>query len=238
MLPTGFQSLLGTSTYSGDIGDFEIIHVDTINVDKTAKIYDITVSNKLSYPTGAQNGYVLTSNNTGDASWQPIVTPDLLGDVTGPITNNVVGRVGGKTAQEVADTVDEVKTATPNATPNKLVKRDANGNVSVNNLNASTDITSLNRVVTNKVETGEIAATGLIATPNLIQCGNATQNAGIWENIPGSICGTFFWGSQIKTTQSTFFTSSTNRFFYPLVENGTTGDWAGKLLVCDNNIDF
>jgi len=239
MLPTGFQSLLGTSTYSGDLADFEIITADDLSVSRSTKLYDLTVSHKFTYPVGANNGYVLTSNNLGVASWQPIGSTDLLGDVTGPIINNVVGHVGGKTATEIATTVDDVIGATANPTPNTLVKRDIDGAISVSNLHATSDIFADNRAVSNKVETGEVDATGLIATPYLIKCGDPVQNAPIWQDIPGSCNATFFWGSQIKTTQSTTVVSSTNYFNYPLLtENGTVGDWAGKLLVCDNNVDF
>lgn len=62
----------------------------------------------------------------------------LSGDVSGTQSATVVSSVGGQSAANVGIAVQSINTATSESTPNTLVKRDANGDLSGNVINANT----------------------------------------------------------------------------------------------------
>jgi uncharacterized small protein (DUF1192 family) len=66
---------------------------------------------------------------------------NLSGDVSGTQNATVVNSVGGQTSTNIANSVQATTNATPNNTANTLVKRDANGKITVGSI-AFTDGTS------------------------------------------------------------------------------------------------
>jgi hypothetical protein len=60
----------------------------------------------------------------------------LVGDVTGTLGATVVSTVGTKSASSIAQSVDDTQAATATNTSSTIVKRDASGNFSANEVNA------------------------------------------------------------------------------------------------------
>ncbi|AZZ37911.1 hypothetical protein CIK05_14245 [Bdellovibrio sp. qaytius] len=65
----------------------------------------------------------------------------LGGDVSGTLNATVVQTVGGRTAANIATTVDAVASATANNSSGTIVRRDASGNFTANNITTVQDMT-------------------------------------------------------------------------------------------------
>ena len=74
---------------------------------------------------------------SGSAVNAQIQDSQLSGDVSGTIASNSVQSVGGKTAAQVSTSVDETLSASSSAAADTLVKRNASGNFSANEIFAS-----------------------------------------------------------------------------------------------------
>ena len=109
-----------TSSYQALTGLSEITTDDLI-IDGTL------TTPKFTMPTGAANGYVLTSDAIGSASWQALIQT-LLGDVIGPFQSNTVQTVGGSTAANIHSAELLANASTNVNTFGTIVKRDASGN--------------------------------------------------------------------------------------------------------------
>ena len=66
---------------------------------------------------------------------------NLGGDVTGTLSATVVSTVGGKTAAQISQSVSDTLAATDLNSSGTIVKRDANGNFTANNINTVQDMT-------------------------------------------------------------------------------------------------
>ena len=77
----------------------------------TLKVEDLTVTNQLTLPRGARNGYILTSDSRGRASWKPDPNVLLAGDAVGPLLNNRIDTLAGGTVL-VENLVEKEKEAT------------------------------------------------------------------------------------------------------------------------------
>ncbi|MDR3562975.1 MAG: hypothetical protein P4N59_16290, partial [Negativicutes bacterium] len=126
-------------------------------------------TDKLTFPTGAHQGWVLTSDDIGSASWQELVKT-LLGDVTGPFQTNVVTKVGGSTAANIHQAELLANAATDLNTADALVKR-KNGNFSAGTITANL--------------VGNVSGSSASFTGSLLGDITGTQGATVVSNING-----------------------------------------------------
>ena len=91
-----YQTLLGESSVTADYISVNKLSADTITTQEFS-VTGTAVINELQIPNGGQDGYVLTSNPFGVASWQPDPNVSLLGDATGLLTANRVDTLAGGT---------------------------------------------------------------------------------------------------------------------------------------------
>jgi hypothetical protein len=110
-MSVSYQALLGETSI-----DASYVNVDTLNANeidtKDLKVTGTTILNDLIFPNGAQDGYRLTSDIVGNASWQPPTTVvPLNGDVIGQSDNNLIEHIYGHNVNEIVF-LDEPQTLT------------------------------------------------------------------------------------------------------------------------------
>jgi hypothetical protein len=177
-----YQSLLGISTINADTIYANVVNAGAVNVDTDvnitgnltsgglASLTTVNIGTALSFPVGATNGYVLTTDALGNASWKSS-NATLAGDVIGLSNANTVAYVGTSTASAINQATILTNTATNSNTPYTIMKRDGNGGVAVNDLTAFGTITgTLNGTSTTCITiptlSGEITNAGNVVTLN------------------------------------------------------------------------
>jgi len=110
---------------------------------------------------GNLTGNATTATSALTANSAASFTNPLLGDVTGSQTATIVSFVGGIAASLVATGTTMTLAATPNDSMNTIVKRDALGNTTLNQLTLVTDPVNPTDA-TNKQYVDQIATTGVV----------------------------------------------------------------------------
>jgi trimeric autotransporter adhesin len=116
----------------------------------------------------------------------------LSGDVTGNILATSVASVGGKSSAQVASAVDDVAAATSANTASAIVKRDASGNVTVNNVSSS-NVSTNNVFLFDGANSVRLKAPAGLAASYIL---NLPADAGASGNVlqtDGS--GNLYWGT-------------------------------------------
>jgi hypothetical protein len=96
-----YQSMLGLSSINASGLEIDNIEADSIT------------TNQFRMPTGAEKGYILTSDDVGEGKWMPDPNVNLLGDAVGPLlTNRIDTLAGGDILVEDIVLLDELQTIT------------------------------------------------------------------------------------------------------------------------------
>ena len=128
-------------------------YADATNISKGI----VQVGSNITVTTGVIS---VTSANIVAAMGQ------LGGDVSGTLNNTVVMTVGGKTSTEIADSVSLTQNATANNSSGTIVRRDAAGNFTANNITTVQDMTVQRNLRVQNGLSNYIGITAPIASPN------------------------------------------------------------------------
>ena len=120
------------SSVAGRTGAVVLSNTDISGLGSAAVLNAGTAANNLvQLDSGAKIPVSLLPNSVLTSS------SSLSGDVTGNISATSVASVGGKSSSQISSAVDDVSAATASNTASTIVKRDASGNVTVNNVSSS-----------------------------------------------------------------------------------------------------
>lgn len=149
-VPTGSGSGGGTAITSVSTNGSVLYRTGTLNAP-VINIYDVTTSrdgylkssdyNEFKAKLAASGTQIIKALGYDPVSAAGVTSQienyNFAGDVVGKIGSTVVNTVGGKPASQVAASVNDILAATASSTVSTLVKRNASGNITVNNLYAS-----------------------------------------------------------------------------------------------------
>jgi hypothetical protein len=91
-----YQALLGETNIDADYISVETLSANKITTQDIG-VTGVALVNELQIPSGAHEGWILTTDGFGIASWQPDPNVNLLGDATGLLTSNRVDTLAGGT---------------------------------------------------------------------------------------------------------------------------------------------
>lgn len=186
-----YQSLLGLSS----------ITADSINLESlVCKAFQLLNN-------GAALNYVLTSDSSGNATWQQS-SVTLSGDVSGPSLTNVVGSVGGSTSALVHSAELLANAATNLNTVNAIVRRDGSGNFSAGTITANL--------------TGNCSGSSSTFTSSLVGDVTGTRGATVVSLINGAAANQTVTLTGSQTLTNKILTGISNTIDANVLRNGST----------------
>ncbi len=164
-------SLAFSGVSSGAYGSNTLI--PNFVVDEWGRITSATMSTYAD-ATNVTKGIVqIGSNITVTAGTISVTSANVVaamgslgGDVSGTLDNTVVQTVGGKTAAQISQSVSDTIAATHLNSSGTIVKRDANGNFTANNITTVQDMTVQRNLRVQNGMANYIGITTPIATPS------------------------------------------------------------------------
>ena len=175
------------SSVAGRTGAVVLSNTDISGLGSAAVLNAGTAANNLvQLDSGAKIPVSLLPNSVLTSS------SSLSGDVTGNISATSVASVGGKSSSQISSAVDDVSAATASNTASTLVKRDASGNVTVNNVSSS-NVSTNNVYLFDGANSIRLKAPAGLPANYILNLPNDVGSAGQVLQTDGS--GNLSWGS-------------------------------------------